>query len=212
MGIGANVFLAGLVGIGYYVYATIDPTRSDYPSPVSELFARVSALPAIPYGVKTMWVVPMNQFGVKTSSETDKTVTWTFTYKGQIFGTYTVNFLPNGEKSTTVFCTLEEFEPEIENSLMADRDWDILRAIARDVTYEQVYAALNKGAPSVEKIRQHQGRILANLGTINKLKKMNEGDVGAKMQELQGRVNDSAAEAEASAAASGAGDDSGPAE
>ncbi len=212
MGIGANVFLVGLVGVGYYVYSTIDPTRADYPSPVSELYARVAALPAVPYGIKRMWIVDMSQLGVKTLSETDKSVTWTYSYKGQSFGTYTVNFVPNGDKSTTVFCVFENIDAELENSLLDSHDWKVLRSIAQDVTYEQIQAALTKGKPSIERIRQHQGRILANLATINHLKKMNEGDVGAKMQELQGRTADAMAEAEASAAASGANDDAGPAE
>ncbi len=212
MGIGANVFLVGLVGVGYYVYSTVDPTRADYPSPVNELYARVAALPPIPYGVKTMWIVSMPQFGVKTSSETDKSVTWTYSYKGEPFGTYTVNFIPSGDKSTTVFCVFENFDAEIENSLLDSHDWKVLRGIAQDVTYEQVHAALTNGKPNLDRIRKHQGRILANLTTVNHLKKMNEGDVGAKMQEIRGRTEDNMAEAQASAAASGANDDAGPAE
>lgn len=205
MGVGANVFLVGLVGVGYYVYTSIDSTRVDYPSPVNELYRRVAALPAIPYGVQTMWVVEMKQFGIQTSSEVDKVVTWTFTYKGQKFGTYTVNFLTNGDKSTTVYCKLEAFEPDVEGSLMENSDWDVLRGIARDVTYEQVRAALSNGVPNVGHIRKHQGRILLNLTTVTRLQKMNESDVGAVLQAAKDGLDDATAAAQANAEINGAG-------
>jgi hypothetical protein len=206
MGIGANVFLVGLVGVGYYVYATIDPTRADYPSPVSELFARVSVLPAIPSGVKTMWIVAMPQFNIKVTSETDKSVSWTYRFKDEVFGVYTVNFVPNGEKSTTVFCAMEAFEPNIPNSSLTSGDWDVLRSIAADVTYEQVSAAIDKRATSLERVRKHQGRILANLKTVNRLKALHAYDYGFSATGPTDRMSDAKAEAEMNAAVRGEAD------
>jgi hypothetical protein len=203
MGIGANVFLVGLVGVGYYVYASIDPTRADYPSPVNELFARVSVLPAIPPGVKTMWIVAMPQFNIQVSSVTDKSVSWTYKFKDQVFGVYTVNFVPNGEKSTTVFCAMEEFSPDIPNSTLTSGDWDVLRKIAADVTYEQVSAAIDKRATDMERVRKHQGRILANLKTVNRLKALHGHDYGFSATGGAERFEEARAEAELNAAARG---------
>jgi hypothetical protein len=188
MGAAVNVFLVGLAGIGYYTYTTIDPTRADYPKPADELYAKVVALPNIPNGVKTLYGIHMNQFGIRRSSDPQKSVTWTFTFKDQIYGEYTVNFVPNGEASTTTYAKMKEFEPELEGNPMTSGDWNVLRAIARDVTFEQVYSALNDKPIEVSKVRKVQGRILSNVGTVNRLKKINEGDVGAKIQEVQERA------------------------